>query len=200
VVSVAEIIQRRSGAVILVDDSDLALVVAAGPWRIYRDGRTAYARRVVRRGNPPKKADQRLHTFLTGWPLVDHINGNGLDNRRANLRPATQQQNQANCHTIKSSSGYKGVTFHRATGRWQAAVGYNNRKVYLGLFDTPEQAAHTYDAAARRLFGEFARPNFAVDGTDLRPVADRDHQRWTVNRGLVTQGTRAAEQPEGSAR
>lgn len=55
---------------------------------------------------------------------------------------------------------YKGVSFHKLTGRWSAQIGVNRRLHYLGLFDTPEQAAYAYDAAAKEHHGEFARLNF----------------------------------------
>ena len=100
-----------------------------------------------------------LLIFLTGLPMVDHRNGDGLDNRRANLRPADASQNGANRVRLRGRSGYRGVTRH-ACGRWQAAICVRGKRRYLGLYDTPEGAAQAYDAAAVAAFGEYERPNF----------------------------------------
>jgi len=96
----------------------------------------------------------------------DHINGDGLDNRRANLRVATASQNQWNSiiQARVGVSGYRGVT--RAWGtksRWQSSITYNNRRYYIGSFGTTEEAARAYDEKARLFYGEFARLNFPGD-------------------------------------
>jgi hypothetical protein len=91
----------------------------------------------------------------------DHIDGNGLNNRESNLRSATHTQNMCNRGKQRNNtSGFKGVYFHKRARRWAAQIKLNQRWIYLGLFDEPEEAAHVYDAAALKYFGEFARPNF----------------------------------------
>lgn len=142
------------GRFALVDDEDAERVIAAGPWHTRLAPRTAYARH-------NHLVDGRfvtvlMHRFITGWEYVDHINGDGLDNRRANLRQATRGQNLANIG-LKSNntSGFKGVRKH-SRGRWRATCGPD----YLGLFPSPEAAARAYDAAALARYGEFARPNY----------------------------------------
>lgn len=147
----------------LVDDADYDAVITAGGWRINRCDKRLYAGRWVTL-SPGKGAHLRLHTFLTGWPLVDHINGDGLDNQRANLRLATGSQNNANQGLASTNTtGFKGVNWYGRTGRWRACIGINGRQIHLGYFATALAAAHAYDRAALGLFGEFARLNFPLE-------------------------------------
>jgi hypothetical protein len=75
-----------------------------------------------------------------------------------NLRPATKSQNAANRgKTCNNTSGFKGVWWRRRYRKWQATIGVNGKRFYLGMFDTPEAAHAAYAAAAQRLHGEFAR-------------------------------------------
>lgn len=96
--------------------------------------------------------------------FCDHISGDGLDNRRSNLRIATNSQNQANRAAQGSrdgspcSSRYKGVSFDRERGKWRAAVGTKGR-YFRGRFDTEEEAALAYNRAAVERWGEFAQLN-----------------------------------------
>jgi hypothetical protein len=92
--------------------------------------------------------------------VIDHINGNGLDNRRANLRLATVAQNAWNSRKRNSRSGYKGVWFAADKGLWRAAIVYHGRRIHLGYFKDKIAAAKAYDAAARKYYREYAKPNF----------------------------------------
>jgi hypothetical protein len=105
----------------------------------------------------------KLARFLLDAPagrVVDHINGDILDNRRANLRLCTQAGNGKNRHNRRDNkTGYKGVSLRR-NGRWIARIRSDDVLHHLGSFTDVEEAARAYDAAARRLHGEFARLNF----------------------------------------
>lgn len=112
----------------------------------------------------------RLHRLILSSPkgvLVDHINGNPLDNRKRNLRLCNDTGNARNANKRKdNTSGFKGVTFHKDTGKWQASIRANGNPKYLGLFDTKEEAAKIYDAACLEYHGEFAKNNQALSNKD----------------------------------
>jgi len=105
-----------------------------------------------------------LHRWLLDaqpGQFVDHIDGNKLNNRRSNLRLVTRSQNQANRrHNRTSRSRYKGVTWHKRRKRWMARIQVRGRRITIGYFNDPLQAAYEYDAFARNYFGEYARINF----------------------------------------
>lgn len=89
---------------------------------------------------------------------IDHEDGDGLNNRWANLRAANQQQNGANRGANSNNRcGFKGVHFHRATGKYRARINVNGQSHDLGLFITPEAAHAVYLSAAKKYFGDFAR-------------------------------------------
>lgn len=148
------------GLVAFVDDEDYDLVIGAGKWSASVKDHTAYAIRMARRDDG-RPTTVRLHNFLTGWRFVDHVDGDGLNNQRGNLRPATQALNARNVpKPASNTSGFKGVTWHKAAEKWAAQIHVDGRHLHLGLFLSPHEAARTYDAAAVEYFGAFARLNF----------------------------------------
>lgn len=113
--------------------------------------------------NPATKKKQLMHRLvLSGLPsniFVDHRNGDVFDNRRENLRPATNGQNKANSGLRRDNpTGFKGVTRHG--GSYRAILSWGGGNTHLGSFKTPEEAARAWDEAARELQGEWARFNF----------------------------------------
>jgi hypothetical protein len=107
-----------------------------------------------------------MHRIILGLKdedprLGDHIDGDGLNNIRSNLRVASSSGNAQNRRlSCCSSSGFKGVTWRKRERVWYAQIGYKDTRKHLGVFSTAEEAARAYDKAALQLFGEFANLNF----------------------------------------
>lgn len=157
-------IKLHNGESAIVDDEDydrLSVWNWTGserPWGTYayRHGRREYASR----GKVERRTGFYMHRVIMGaksGQIVDHINGNTLDNRRANLRFVTAKQNTLNRKMDRDNkSGYRGVGWHIRGHKWRSRVaGY-----HLGLFDDPVEAAKAYDAKALEMFGDFAKLNF----------------------------------------
>lgn len=160
------IIPLTQGQACVIDDSDWPAVKDIR-WRAYK-GRAGqwYAVATARGGYTLRM--HRILTQATSGQQVDHKDGDGLNNRRDNLRTCTASENQRNRKKIKSSSGYKGVclnTVQKLRKPWQCHIKVNGKQIHLGMYRTAKQAAKAYDAAARRLFGEFAATNASLRGT-----------------------------------
>ena len=145
------------GQPIYVDEADYDWL---NQWVWYIDAR-GYAVRACKRIPGQKRASIKMHRLIMGLTdpsvHVDHRNGVKLDNQRNNLRAATLIENLRNRPAQKNnSSGYKGVRYHADTGKWEACIGYNGVKFYLGTFDSAEAAHASYCAKAHELHGEFA--------------------------------------------
>lgn len=145
---------------VLIDAEDLEKVSQwnwCASYRKRRDG-TKYVdsvRCTSRRNNRIK-----LHKFICDAPgIVDHVNGNPLDCRRSNLRPATASQNKANTGPNWNKTT-KGIT--RSAGKWMAQIETGGKKLFLGRFTNPDEAMRKYDEAATRIFGQYARGNAAT--------------------------------------
>lgn len=150
-------IELTKGAIATIDEIDLPIVEPYF-WSLRIDEHREYAIRNIPRpgGGQITMAMHRLiMETQDGGFIVDHWDGNGLNNTRANLRVTDQPYNLGNSRRRKdNTSGFKGVSPNR--DRWRLCVAGR----YCGLFDTAEEAARAYDEKARELWGEFAQVNF----------------------------------------
>jgi hypothetical protein len=114
--------------------------------------------------NHEKGRSVQMHRFILKAPdgmHVDHINGNGLDNRRSNLRLATSAQNAQNRDRFwNNTTGYKGVSRQKGRRKFRAQIYANRKAIYLGWYDTAQEAARAYDKAVPIYHGEFGCTNF----------------------------------------
>lgn len=155
-------IKLTQGKVALVDDEDYEWL---NQWKWYAsEGRnTFYAFRTGQVCG--KNTAIQMHREILGLTLydgkhTDHIDHNGLNNLKSNLRICTTQQNHYNQNPRKGTSRFKGVCWRKKLKKWSAQIQYKNRQTFLGYFLKEINAALAYDAKARELFGEFAKPNF----------------------------------------
>lgn len=160
-----KIIKITQNKEVLVDDKDYDELIKYR-WYFVDKPRAKYGYVATDMRNTNNKYKTRhvyMHRFLLNPPrnkIVDHINRNGLDNRRANLRICTYTQNNGNFFMgVRNKSGYKGVSWHKATNKWRATLLYKGEQQYLGIYDDKLEAAKAYNEAAIKYFGEFARPN-----------------------------------------
>lgn len=142
----------------IVDDEDFEYLNQF-TWCLDRE----YARRIIYINENSKRKQRciRMHREILNAPadkIIDHINGNGLDNRKENLRYCTKSTNAMNCKIHKhNTSGYKGVS--KSGNRWRAYIVLNDKQRQIGSYKTKEEAALAYNKKAIELFGEFAKLN-----------------------------------------
>jgi AP2 domain. len=159
-------IKLKNGQVVLVDDEDFGFLNRF-TWSLRKCADRHYVVTAKRIGD--KYHATYMHRMILNAPpflVVDHANGNTLDNRKENLRVCTQTENSYN---RKPTTGYqyKGVQKVKSTGtkrprrrRFIASIFYKGKPINLGYYETEEDAARAYDKKAKELFGEFARLNF----------------------------------------
>ena len=149
-------IQLTRGYEAIVDDRDYDWLLSY-KWQVNEAGNNKYARRTLPRrdGKQYSVFMHRMIMAVCPGVMVDHINRNGLDNRRRNLRIVTPSQSGANARPRRK--GYKGIS--KSYNRWQARIRKDGKAIILGTYDNPEEAARAYDNAAMEIFGEYACTN-----------------------------------------
>jgi hypothetical protein len=154
------------GFVALVDDEDYEWLIRDYAWHKIKGESTFYAHAWLRGSKPKRKV--YMHRIILGVPKgieVDHIDGNGLNNRRNNLRSCTSSENHFNSRKrrlyggIPTTSLYKGVTQNKKSGNWITRIYIRGKQTHVGAFPTELEAAAAYDMAAIREYGRFAKVN-----------------------------------------
>lgn len=150
----------QKGIVALVDDGDYEYLNQF-KWHSIR--KKEYTRYVIRHlWRNGKRTTTTMHQDILNPPfgmVSDHINGNGLDNQRGNLRVCMASNNCMNRKPQNGSSSYKGVSLHTKGGKWAARIKTKGKIYNLGHFESEIEAAIVYNNAAKKMFGEFARFN-----------------------------------------
>lgn len=146
-------ILSTNGYHIQIDDTDIPLVSHL-KWYAKKDRNKRYARAYT---DGKSVLMHRLILGITDSKIhIDHDDGVGLNNKRENLRVCTHSQNQMNRKNTWGKSVYKGVSFHKSSGKFQARIQINKKEKTLGLFQSEVDAAKAYNEAALIYYGEFA--------------------------------------------
>jgi hypothetical protein len=147
-----------------VIDADDVHLVSGWNWsaRVNRNrGRVRQVYAIRAEYEAGKQSIVRMHRVVaktSEGKFADHIDGDGLNNRKANLRDATPSENAFNKKKSSgNASGFKGVHWHKKSGKWQAQIGINYARVSLGLFETAEAAAAAYASASAQIHGRFGK-------------------------------------------
>lgn len=144
-----------------VDEADAASLL---PWR-WRVDSNGYAYRTVGTACGPTRTTQDIYVHRVLCSVepagkVDHVNRNRLDNRRSNLRPASAGENADNASIRKdNTSGVKGVSWDKRCAKWSAQIQHRGQYIWIGYFDTKEEAATAYRERANELKGDYACPD-----------------------------------------
>jgi len=136
----------------IVDDDDYESL-SKHSWITVFDGKQRYAKTRI------NGIDIKMHRMIlnpSSDKYVDHMNENGLDNRRSNIRVCSPSENMMNRGSPKNNtSGYKGVTFSKKSGKWQSQIASHGKRYFLGYYETPELAYEVYLNECKRLHGNF---------------------------------------------
>jgi len=159
-----KLIPLTQGKFAMVDD-DIFDFLNQWKWYANKTNKTYYAGRIICK---PQRTCIKMHRLIMGSPIgmeVDHIDHNGLNNQRHNLRNCTRGENQKNKNK-RTNSEYIGLSHFscnykgRKYNYIKASIMSNRKKIHIGCFKTEEEAARAYDKKAKELHGEFANLNF----------------------------------------
>lgn len=154
-------IPLSQGKFAIVDAEDYEWI-SQWHWSVMNRGYAVRSQHIAVINGKQKKKAILMHRLIANTPDgmgTDHINGDRLDNRRANLRICTISQNNCNKKPIIGTSNYKGVCWDSEKKKWKAQISINNHNKVLGRFLSEEDAAKAYDIAATFYYGEYARIN-----------------------------------------
>lgn len=156
----SKLIPLTNGEFTLVDDEDYE-ELAKYKWGVLKVHQSSHATRTTKTKNESRFMHRIIFKAKTGEPFIDHIDGNGLNNQKSNLRWASRSENMQNSKKTlgKRHSKYKGVSFHKGSKKWCANIRKETKKIYLGLFETEIAAAQCYNKVAKEIFGAFAKIN-----------------------------------------
>ncbi len=143
-------------------DADDWLLIKDYAWQLKSDSKNKYAKTTIKVNGD--KINLKMHRVILGLSdpaiHVDHINHNGLDNRRCNIRLCNSNTNSHNTRPRGGTSIYKGVFYQKRTGSYVSYITVNKKKLHIGCFKNEIEAAKSYDEKAKEFFGEFAYLNF----------------------------------------
>jgi hypothetical protein len=177
-------IPLTQGKVALVDDEDYEFLIQ-WKWYVQFDGWNWYALRNSETVDG-RRTGIKMHRVIMNAPEgleVDHEDHNGLNNQKKNLRVCAHGKHMLGKRKYCSgvTSRFKGVSWRKENCRWRARLTLGGKLVCLGDFEVEEDAARAYDAAARRLFKDFAYPNFPVDSPRISaPLTDGELREPTL--------------------
>lgn len=152
-------IQLTQAKVALVDDEDYKYLNEL-KWHLHKNGNQLYARTIYYENKKRKGIYMHRIILEPKGKCIDHINGNGLDNRKCNIRICERHENALNRKkNINNLSGFKGVSWFKPSQKWRAQIQYKKIVYYLGCYEKHVDAARAYNDAAVKYHGEFAKLN-----------------------------------------
>jgi len=157
-----KLISLTKGKFAIVDDQDYDFL-AQWNWHTHADGYACRNEKILECKNRKRKLVM-MHRIITKAPSdkeVDHIDMNGFNNTRSNLRISSKSQNGMNRKPRKNkTSKYKGVSWHIHHDKWQARISCRKKLIHLGFYKKEKDAAIAYDTASLKFHGKFSRTNF----------------------------------------